>query len=164
MAVPGMRLASRRSRSAEDGVARPVVKQEAEPGSGEALNPADRLHQPCEEACPTATGPEFDLAPALRQPDLVAAGDQLKRHEHGDEFEYVRGAAGRERQRGNPEQEDEDQREALLLEHVYEPAERLVAVACEPALNLIACLLRRGACLYRDIGISDVRCGHSRFR
>src|SRR3954447_22831753 len=167
MAAPETRLAKRAGEhdQPEDGVPRPVVEQEAEPRSREALDPPDRLHQPCDEACPTATGPEFDLAPALRQPDLVAPGDQLKRHEDRDDFEYVRGAAGRERQRGNAEQEDEDQREALLLEHVDEAAERLVAVARQPALDLIADLLRRGACLYRrDPGGGDVRCGHSRSR
>ena len=117
---------------------------------------------PRDEARPTAAGPELDLAPALRQPDLVASGDQLKRHEHRDELEYVRGAAGRQRQSGNAEQEDEDQREALFLEDVDQAAERLVAVACQPALDLIADLLRRGACLYRrDLGVGDVRCGHT---
>src|SRR3954465_721251 len=47
----------------------------------EALDPADRLDQPSDEAPPAAAGPELDLAPALWQPDLVASGDQLKRHE-----------------------------------------------------------------------------------
>ena len=48
-------------------------------------------------------GPEVELAPALWQPDLVASGDQLKRHEHRDDLEQVGSAAGRQRQRRNAE-------------------------------------------------------------
>src|SRR6185295_12409345 len=111
--------------------------------SREALDPADRPGQAHEEARPLAAGSEVDPAPTLGQPDRVPSDDQLKRHQDRDELENVRGATGRQRQRRNAQEQDEDEREALLLEDLDQAAERLLAVTRQPALDLIADLLRR---------------------
>jgi hypothetical protein len=50
----------------------------------------------------------------------------------------VRGAAGRQRQRGDAEQDDEEDREALLLEELDEAGDRLLAVALQPAREPLA--------------------------
>ena len=77
-------------------------------------------------------------APALRQPDLLAPGDQLQREQHRDDLEYVGRPAGRERQRGHPEQDDEEDREALLLEELDQAAEGLLACATQEAFERVA--------------------------
>jgi len=110
-------------------------------GPGEALEPADQLRQSGQEAL-ALVARQLELAPALGQPDLVAAGDQLKREQHGDELEHVRYATGRQRKRRHGEQKHEENRKAPLAEEVDEAAQRLVAVAFQPALELVAELLR----------------------
>ena len=69
-------------------------------------------------------------------------GDELRGEQHGDDLEDVRGAAGRQRQRRHPEQEDEEDREALLLEELDEAPEGLLAVALQPAIELGADAVR----------------------
>ena len=88
---------------------------------------------------------ELEAAPPLRQPDVVAACDQLGREEDADDLEDVRGAAGGQRQRRDAEQDDEEDREALLLEELDEAGDGLVAVARQPARELIADGGRLGA-------------------
>jgi hypothetical protein len=56
----------------------------------------------------------------------------------------VRGAAGRQRQRRDGEQDDEEDREALLPEQLDEARDGLLAVAGEPALELVADRRRLG--------------------
>ena len=80
----------------EDGVARPVVEEEPRPRLRDALEAADETQQAADEALPARAG-ELDLAPALRQPDLVSTGDELQREQDRDDLEDVRGAAGGER-------------------------------------------------------------------
>jgi len=48
----------------------------------------------------------------------------------------VSGPAGGERQRRHAEKQDEDEREALLLDQVDQAAERLVALALQPPFQL----------------------------
>ena len=70
-----------------------------------------------------------------------------------------------QRQRRDAEQQDEDEREALLLEDVDQAAERLLAFGRQPALDLVADLLRRGARLAMTITHARWRyhpCGRSR--
>jgi hypothetical protein len=67
---------------------------------------------------------------------VLAPGDELQREQHGDDLEDMGGAPGRQRQRRDAEQEDEEDREALLLEELDEVAQRLVPVALQPALEL----------------------------
>jgi hypothetical protein len=69
---------------------------------------------------------------------VVAAGDQLGREQDRDDLEDVGCAAGRQRQRGNREQDDEEDREALLPEQLDEARDGLLAVARQPALELAA--------------------------
>ena len=125
----------------EDDVAQAVIEEEAQARPGEALEPADHPHQAGEEALLAGAG-QLEPAPALRQPDLRAARDQLQREQHGDDLEHVRGAAGRQRQRRHAEQEHEQDREALLLEQLDEAPEGLLAVALQPAFELVADAVR----------------------
>jgi hypothetical protein len=85
---------------------------------------------------------QFELAPPPRQPDLVAPGYQLKREQHGDDLEHVRGAAGRQRERRDTEQKHEEDRKALFLEEFEEAAQGLVAACPQPAFELLADFLR----------------------
>ena len=64
----------------EDDVAQAMVEQETQPRSGEALEPADHPHQRGDEAL-LSVARELEPAPALRQPDLIAPGDQLEREQ-----------------------------------------------------------------------------------
>jgi hypothetical protein len=50
----------------------------------------------------------------------------------------VGGATGRQRQRGYAEQDDEEDREALLLEELDEARDGLLAVALQPAREPLA--------------------------
>jgi hypothetical protein len=50
----------------------------------------------------------------------------------------VRGPAGRQWQRGHAEQDDEEDREALLLEELDEARDGLLAVALQPAREPLA--------------------------
>src|ERR1700722_2512255 len=122
---------------AKDDVAQAVVEQKAQAGPREALEPADRLHQRRDEALLLVPG-QLQSPPALRQPDLLAPDDQLECEQHRDDLEHVRGTAGRERQRRHPEQDHKKDREALLLEQLDQASQCLLAVACEPALQLVA--------------------------
>src|SRR4051794_31740803 len=115
-----------------------MVEQKGEARPREALDPADHLHQRPDETCAPTPGAEIDAAPALRQPDLVASDDQLQSDKDGDDLEDVRRAARRQGQRGHRKQQDEYEREALLLEHVDEAPERLRSVARQPARDLLA--------------------------
>src|SRR4051794_18917240 len=115
-----------------------MVEQEGESRPREALDPSNHLHQAPDEACTAAPAPEIDSAPTLRQPDPVGPGDQLQSDDDADDLEDVRCASGRQRERGHGKQQDEYQREALLLEHVDEAPERLLSVAREPELDLLA--------------------------
>ena len=63
---------------------------------------------------------ELQPAPALRQPDVLAAGDQLKRQQHRNDLEDVRCAAGGQRQRRDAEKQDEEDRKAPLPEELNE--------------------------------------------
>ena len=125
----------------EDDVAQAVVEEERQARPREALEPADQPHEAADEA-PPALARQLQPAPALRQPDVVAARDELRGEQHGDDLEDVRGAAGRQRQRRHPEQEDEEDREALLLEELDEAPEGLLAVALQPAIELGADAVR----------------------
>jgi hypothetical protein len=121
----------------KDDVAQAVIEEEAQARPGEALEPADHLHQARDEAL-LAAACELQPLPALRQPDPRAARDQLGGEERGDDLEHVRGAAGRQRQRRDAEQDHEDDREALLLEKLDEAPEGLLALALQPAFELVA--------------------------
>jgi hypothetical protein len=55
----------------------------------------------------------------------------------------VRGAAGRQWQRRDGEQDDEEDREALLPEQLDQARDGLLAVAGKPALELVADRRRR---------------------
>jgi hypothetical protein len=68
---------------------------------------------------------------------VVAAGDELRGEQDRDDLEDVRGPARRQRQRGDAEQDDEEDREALLLEELDEAGDGLVAIARQPALELL---------------------------
>ena len=113
-----------------------MVEQEAQPRPREALQPPDHLHQSVDEAL-LLLASELDLAPALRQPDLLAVGDQLQREQHGDDLEHVGGAAGRERQRRHAQQQHEQDREALAAEYLDQPTKGLVMLVLEPPLELV---------------------------
>ena len=126
----------------EGDVAGAMVEEEAQAGPGEAFEPTDQLHQPGEELLLLVAG-ELELAPPVRQPDLVPVGDQLERQQHRDDLEHVRGATGRQRERGHAEEQDEQHREALLAEQIDEAPDRFLAVAGQPALELVTDLLRR---------------------
>ena len=54
------------------------------------------------------------------------------------------GAAGGQRQRGDGHEQDEEQREGLLVEDVHQAADGLLAVAVPPALDLLADELHPG--------------------
>ena len=124
-----------RHEQAEGDVAQPVPEEEAQPRPREALEPADGLQQPGDEL---AVRVDLPLTQAARKPDLLASDDELEREEDRDDLEDVRRAAGRQRQGGDAHEHDEDDRERPLLEHLDEPAERLVAVAREPGVELVA--------------------------
>ena len=79
---------------------------------------------------------ELESTPPVGQPDRLAAEDELEREHHGDDLEDVGRAAGRQRQRRHPEQHHEEHREALPLEDLDEAAQRLLAVALQPAFEL----------------------------
>ena len=87
--------------------------------------------------CLARTG-HVDAPPAPGQPDPIAVGDHLECEEHRHGLEHVRDPAGGQRERGDPEQEHEHDREAPLPEKVDEAAERLVSVAVQPTLELVA--------------------------
>ena len=80
----------------------------------------------------------------LRQPDLLAPGDQLQRQQDRDDLEHMRRAAGGQRQRGHAEQQHEQQREAAAPEHADQPVKRLLAVPIQPAVQLRADALTLG--------------------
>ena len=61
---------------------------------------------------------ELDPTPALRQPDLVPADDELERDQRRDDLEHMSRAACRQRQRRNAEEHDEEDREALIAERI----------------------------------------------
>ena len=113
-----------------------MPEEEGQPRAADPLEPADHAHQPCEEAL--LPGPRQLSAPAPRDPDSVAPDDELQREQHRDDLEDMGRAAGGQRQRGHAEQQDEQQREALLLEQAGQAAERLLALAFEPALERLA--------------------------
>ena len=117
-------------------------KRKRQAGPGEAFEPADELHQPGEELLLLLAG-ELELPPPVRQPDLVPVCDQLQRQQHRDDLEHVRGATGRQRERGHAEEQDEQHREALLAEQFDEAPDRFLAVAGQPALEPVTDLLRR---------------------
>src|SRR5437899_12119999 len=112
-------------------------EQKAKAGSGEALESADQPHERRDEAFTAGTA-ELDAAPADRQPDLLAAHDQLDRDEHRDDLEQVSGAAGRQRQGGHAEEQHEDERKALLAEEFDQAAERFLVRLPEPTFDLDA--------------------------
>jgi hypothetical protein len=118
-----------------------MVEQEAQAGSGESLQPADHLHECSDEALLLVAG-QLELAPPPGQPDLIAAGYQLKREQHGDDLEHVCGAAGRQRERRHTKQKHEEDRKALLLEEFEEAAQGLVAGGPQPEFELLADFLR----------------------
>src|SRR5207248_338738 len=105
----------------KDDVAQSMVEEEAQTRSGEALEPPDHPHE-CSDEALLLFAHQLELAPALGQPDLVAAGYQLKRDQYGDDLKHVCGATGRQRERRNAEQKHEEDREALLLEDVDQAA------------------------------------------
>src|SRR5438128_1611578 len=78
----------------KDDVAQTMVEQEAQVRVGEALEPPDHLQECSDEALPLLAR-QLELAPALGQPDLVAAGYQLKREQYSDDLEHMRDAASR---------------------------------------------------------------------
>src|SRR5712691_2127995 len=104
-----------------------MVEQEAQARAGEALEPADHLHECIDEAL-LLLARQLELGPALGQPDLFATGYQLKREQYGNDLEHVCDAAGRQRERRHAEQKHEEDREALLLEEADEAAQGLVAL------------------------------------
>ena len=118
-----------------------MIEEEAQARPGEALEPADHPHQAGDEALLAGTG-ELQRAPALWQPDPRAPGDQLAGQQHGDDLEHVGGASGGQRQRRDAEQEHEHDREALLLEELHETPEGLLALALQPAFELVADAVR----------------------
>src|SRR5215211_9225326 len=81
---------------AEDDVARASEEEEPQPRLREPLEPPDQLHQRRQEPLALAAG-ELARPPPLRQPDLVAADDQLQRDQDRDQLEYVCSATGGER-------------------------------------------------------------------
>src|SRR4029453_9657130 len=124
-----------RGEQPEDGFARPVLEQQVPPRLREALEAADQAQDTPDEALPARAG-ELDAAPAPRQPDLLATGDELDREQDRDDLEDVGGPAGGEREGGHPEEQDEDEREALAAEDVDEAAKRGLAIAVEEALEV----------------------------
>ena len=121
----------------EQGIARPVVEEQPSPWSRETLETADQAQQSLGEALPPRPG-ELDPAPPLRQPDAVAPGDELEREHDRDELEDVCRPAGGQGERRHPEQQDEDEREAVASEDVDEPTERGLTLAVEKALEVVA--------------------------
>jgi hypothetical protein len=81
---------------------------------------------------------EAKSAPAVREPDLVAARDELDGEEHRHDLEDVRRTAGRQRKGRDSQEQDEQQGEAPLLEELDDAPERLLAVALQPTLELVA--------------------------
>jgi hypothetical protein len=80
----------------------------------------------------------LDTSPALGQPHPIAVCDQLERQQHRDHLRNVRYATGGQWKGRNPQQEDEQDRETTRLEEVDEASERLVGVASQPLLELVA--------------------------
>ncbi len=81
---------------------------------------------------------QLQFPPTHGNPDLVPASHQLSGDEYGDDVEHVRGPSSWQGQRRDPEQDDEEHCEALLLEQVKQRADRMVAALVEPPLDLIA--------------------------
>ena len=127
----------------EDGVARAMVEEKAATASHQPPTERITFISPLMKRVRPPPVPRSSLRQRAGSQILVPSGDQLKRHEHRDDLEQVRRAASRQRQRRNAEEEDENEREAPLLEHVDQATEGLVAVACQPALDLIAGVRRR---------------------
>jgi hypothetical protein len=127
----------RQHERAEHDVGEAVLEEVGRARAREALEPPDRLHEPVDEALLGRPG-EPESPPALRQPDPFAADYQLKGEQHGHDLEHVRGSARGQRKRRDPQEQDEQQGEALLLEELDDAPERLLAVALQPALELLA--------------------------
>jgi hypothetical protein len=121
-----------------------MVEKEAQAGAREALEPADQSHKSGDEPL-LLLSRQLEPAPALGQPDVVAAGDQLKRDQDGDDLEHMRDPSGRQRERRNGEQEHEEDRETLLLEELDQAPHGLVALGSQPAFELVADSLRLSA-------------------
>jgi hypothetical protein len=124
-----------RDERSEDDVAQPVTEQGPQAWARDAFQAPDHAHQRAEEALLPGTG-EVEPAPALWEPDLVATRDELYREQHRDDLEDMRGAAGRQRERGHTEEQDEQQREALRTEALGQAAEGRLAVSAEPVLEV----------------------------
>jgi hypothetical protein len=87
---------------------------------------------------------DVEPPPPLRQPDFVTPGDELKRDQHRDDLEHMRRGAGRQRKRGQTEQQDEHQGEALRAEAFDQATEGAFAVLAQPALEVAADRRRSG--------------------
>ena len=121
-----------------------MVEKEAQAGAREALEPADQSHERGDK--PLLFLPsQLEPAPAPGQPDVLAAGDQLKRDQDGDDLEHMRDAPGRQRERRDGEQDHEEDRETLLLEKLDQATHGLVALGSQPAFELVADSLRLSA-------------------
>src|SRR4051794_10217126 len=81
------------------------------------LDPAHQPDQAAQEAL-AFRSPELEPSPPGRKPDPVATEDHLHGEQDGEHLEHVGRAAGRERQRGNAQEEEKEQREAAASEHV----------------------------------------------
>jgi hypothetical protein len=121
-----------------------MAEEELQPRLRDVLEAADPLDQPGDETVLPRPG-EVKPAPALRQPDRLATDKQLGREDDDDDLEDVGDAARGQRQRGDAEQDDEEQRETLFLEEVDEAADRLVAFPAGPVAELPADALGRWA-------------------
>ena len=71
----------------------------------------------------------------------------------------MRDAPGRQRQRGHPEQQHEQQREALLFEQLDQAADGLAALPLQPAFEFVADLGQGVVSPAAASGASSPGCG-----
>ena len=111
-----------------------MIEEELQAWFGDPFQPPDQLHQSDDE--PLLLAPcELSLAPALREPYLIASGDQLDRQERRDDLEDVGHPAGGGRQGRDAEEDHEKDGEALLFEQLDEAPSGLLPFAREPAFE-----------------------------
>src|SRR6202042_1953202 len=107
------------------------------PRPRETLQAADEPGQAADELL-LLVAAQLNALPALRQPHLSPADDQLEGEQRGDDLKDVGGPTGGQGQGRDPQQDDEHDGEALLAEGVDEGPEGSVAVPLQPLLELVA--------------------------
>ncbi len=118
----------------KDNVTQAMTEQKAQARSGELLQATDHLHQSRDKALLPGPG-QLQPAPALRQPNLLAVGYCLKSGSTAMISNTWCRAAGWQPGALARRAAARKDREALLPEELDQTAQRLLALASEPAVR-----------------------------